>query len=160
MSAWRSTGLCVAAAAVLATTGAARVPDGEGLAHAASSSVMSASAMKRLQSTPPSGSVEATVPVAAFGPADGAPKRTCRWPGLSDRDHRVGCSDVRPCCRQRRRKLRAVGRDHPHNRAGWRDPACTTRSVLRLDRAHLTIAVTARTHDGGAVTAAYNHSSG
>lgn len=73
MSAWRSTGLWLAAVGVVTTTGAARVPDAAGMVHVMSAIVVSAPATLK-PAAQPGGDVAATVPVAAFGPADGAPQ--------------------------------------------------------------------------------------
>jgi hypothetical protein len=156
VSAWRSTGLWVAAAAVVATTGAARMPDGATVADAASAIVVSTPAATKV-SVQPSGNVRATVPVASFGPADGAPKvleagRTypivvTLWVAATS-----GPAVVNVVASSGR----LVGTTRITVRAG------VTRLhyalVVARGSIHLTIAVNAVTHDGGAVTDAYNHS--
>ena len=71
MAAWRFIGLLAAAAVVVATTGAARAPDGQMVAHATSAV---AGPTPAETSSYPAGDVVATIPVAAFGPADGLPQ--------------------------------------------------------------------------------------
>ena len=156
MSAWRSTGLWVAVAAVVATSGAARVPDGAGVAHAASAILVSAPATAN-QPGRPSGDVLATVPVAAFGPADGAPKVLVAgqtypivitvWVAATS-----GPAVVNVVASSGR----LIGSTRTTVRAG------VTRLhyvlVVAPRSTNLTIAVHARTHDGGDVTRSYNHS--
>jgi hypothetical protein len=73
VSGWRSAGLWVAAAAVVSATGAARVPD-HGMVRLATPTIAAhMPAATQPPSTQPGGNVIARVPVASFGPADGAP---------------------------------------------------------------------------------------
>jgi hypothetical protein len=74
VSALRSIGLWVAAAAMVATTGAAHMPDAEGVAHPVSASTIATTGTDKPQPTQPGGDVVATIPMASFGPADGAPQ--------------------------------------------------------------------------------------
>jgi hypothetical protein len=157
VSAWRSTGILVAAAAVLATTGAARMPDGARLAYAASAIVA-----PTLATTKPavqlSGNVQAIVPVAAFGPADGAPNAL-----VAGRAYPivitvwVAATSGPALVYVVASSGRLIGTTHTTVRAG------VTRLhyalVVPRESGPLTIAANTHTHDGGTVTAAYNHSS-
>jgi hypothetical protein len=159
VSVWRSTGLWVAAAAVVLTSGAARLADGDGAPTSSPATAAIASGVShRGLGQPVSGNVVVTIPVAAFGPADGAPQSLVAgktysliitvWiaatsgPALVDvvtsSGLLVGCA--------RTVVLAGVTRLHC---ALVLEPTSTT---------NLTLAVYARTHDGGAVIAAYNHS--
>jgi len=154
----RSTGLWIAAAAVVLTSGAARVPDGDGSPTLSPATAAIASGVSHLGlNQPVSGNVVVTIPMVAFGPADGAPQSLVAgktypliitvWiaatsgPALVDvvtsSGLLVGCA----------RTVVPAGVTRLHCALVLK-PTSTT---------HLTIAANARTHDGGAVTAAYNH---
>jgi hypothetical protein len=106
---------------------------------------------------PASGNVLVSVPVASFGPADGAPSALAAgrsypivitvWVAATSGPAVVNVVTS---------SGRLTGGTHATVRAG------VTRLhyelVLAPGATDLTIAVHARTHDGGSVTAAYNHS--
>lgn len=106
-----------------------------------------------------SGNVLVSVPSAAFGPADGAPNSL-----LSGRTYPivitvwVAATSGPAVINVVSSSGRLIGTTHATVRAG------VTRLhyalVVARGPSPVTIAVNARTHDGGNVTAAYNHSSG
>jgi hypothetical protein len=104
-----------------------------------------------------SGNVAVTVPVASFGPADGAPKVLVAgqtypivvtvWVAATSGPAVVNV-------------VASSGRLAGTTRTTVRAGVTRLHYALVVSRgaSHLTIAVNAHTHDGGAVTTAYNHS--
>jgi hypothetical protein len=155
----RSIGVSLAAAAIALTYGASRIPD-PGVANRGAATAVSAGAARHLPQTQPiEGDVVATVPMAAFGPADGAPKTLV--PGRTypiDITVVVAATSGPGVVDVVASSGRLVGNARSTVQAG------VTRLHYVLVVAHgyaqVTIAVNARTDDGGAVTHAYSHSIG
>jgi hypothetical protein len=156
VSAWRSTGLWIAVAAVVATSGAARLPATRGT-HAATAPAIRTADGTEPPPSQPSGNVDVTIPVAAFGPSDGAPQALLAgraypvditvWvaatSGPAAIEVRTSSGRLSDCAQ--RTVPTGVARLHcslvvPHGAARY-----------------VSIAITARTHDEGIVVRAYSH---
>lgn len=155
----RSIGVSLAIVAILLTYGAARIPD-PGVASAGAATTLSANAAHHLAPPPQAidGNVVATIPMAAFGPSDGVPKTF-----VAGRTYPivitvvVAATSGPAVVNVVASSGRLVGATQVTVQAG------VTRLhyalVVAPGQTHVTIAVNARTHDDGTVTAAYNHSS-
>ncbi len=157
MSVGRSIGVSLAVAAIALTYGASRVP-GHGVANVREATTISAVGRYLPPFQPIGGNVVATIPMAAFGPSDGAPNTF-----VAGRSYpivitvAIAATSGPAVVNVVASSGRLVGTTHMTVRAG------VTRLhyalVVAPGETHVTIAVNARTHDGGAVTAAYDHSS-
>jgi hypothetical protein len=156
VSVWGSTGVWLAAVAVAFTYGAARVPDASPTNAAAPTTLPIGAPRHLLPSQPIDGDVDATIPEAAFGPADGAPQAL-----VSGKTYPVvitvfvavtsGPAVVDVVASSGR----LLGAAHTTLRAGV--TRLRYELVVAPGSRFLTIAAHVRTHDGGAVTDAYNH---
>lgn len=157
MSVRRSIGVWLTVAAIALTYGASRIPD-PGVANVGAASAVSAVASYPLPPAQPiDGDVVATIPMAAFGPSDGAPNTF-----VAGRTYPivvmvvVAATSGPGVVNVVASSGRLVGKARTTVRAG------VTRLhyvlVVAPDSAQVTIAVNAQTHDGGSVTRAYNHS--
>jgi hypothetical protein len=156
VSAWRSAGLLVAAAAVVATSGAARIPDG-GAADAAGSVAVGTAGGIKAYPAQSSGQVVATVPAASFGPSDAVPQllvagRTYPvvitvWVAAKSGPAVIGISTS---------SGRLTGCAQRIVPAGVTRVRCTLNAAPAA-ALYVSIGVSARTHDHGIVVRTYPH---
>lgn len=156
MSVWRPTAVCLAAVAVAFTYGAARVPDAAATKSAAPTGSSVAAPRHLLVTQPIDGNVDATIPMAAFGPADGAPSAL-----VSGKAYPlvvtvfVAATSGPAIVSMVTSSGRLVGNTGATLHAG----VTRLRYVLVVapGSKFVTIAAHVRTHDGGAATVTYNH---